>query len=529
MNGAAMAAITTTTTMPPIHQKSFRRRFFTRLIMSRLSGSALCSTGSKAGDSRRLAWWAIMTARPAATSPPKRRNDPMSHPMTNPTTTVEMRQRDWICGAVLYGLLVVEGWREGGFWNNDAFGVVVVSLAILVVSLLLELPDPRGIMLVGTVVALATWWLVRAVMTHGPEHFLPLGASMLGFAAAYCATRVLWGPTRQLAGFGLALLGGVGALIGLVSVALRWFPAAIPSQNLWRLASTLTYADAAGLALAMCLLVALGLDLSPPVTRIIVCLTMAGLLATQSRGAYVAFLGACLVVPWRRYLHFALPLIAGAVIGACAIASSPGPRSAPWLLVVVLLGGLVSLAPWSGRAILPATITLRTRSVVAIGIAAALAAVVLLHREIGLRALAPSDQDRSIEWSTGPHQWGSAPLIGVGPDRLLIFHAADGSFAHFVHNEYIQIGADAGVIGVALLALSVLAVIRAVRRFDLLASCAVAALVCFAIGGVFDFDWHLSFIGLLAGWCVGLAARRTTSESPPTPASSSTASAPSPE
>ena len=138
----------------------------------------------------------------------------------------------------------------------------------------------------------------------------------------------------------------------------------------------------------------------------------------------------------------------------------------------------------------------------------ALIAAAALHHEIGLRALAPSDQDRSVEWSTALHQWASAPLIGVGPDRLLVFHAADGSFAHFAHNEYLQIGADAGAIGAVLLAITIVAVIRVIRRTDLLASCAVAAIVCFVIAGAFDFDWHLSFVGLLGGWCVGLAAEK---------------------
>lgn len=428
--------------------------------------------------------------------------------MSTPTASrVELRQSDWICAAVLYGLLILEGWREGGFWSADAFTVAIVSLAILIASLVLHRPDPRGLVLVGSVLALSTWWLVRAVTAGGARQFLPLGASMLGFAAAYAVTRTLEGRARQMAGLGVAALGGLGALVGLAGLVWRWFPMAIPSQGLWRLSSTVTYADAAGLALGMCLLVALGVDLAPAFTRVVVCLTAAGVLATQSRGAYVAFLGACLVVPWRRYVRFAVPLLAGVVVGACAIASSPGSRAVPWLGLLVVLAVAVSAAPWPNR------LTLPPRAVTRIGIAMAVLLVALiaaaaLHHEIGLRALAPSDQDRSVEWSTALHQWASAPLIGVGPDRLLVFHAADGSFAHFAHNEYLQIGADAGAIGAVLLAITIVAVIRVIRRTDLLASCAVAAIVCFVIAGAFDFDWHLSFVGLLGGWCVGLAAEK---------------------
>ena len=55
---------------------------------------------------------------------------------------------------------------------------------------------------------------------------------------------------------------------------------------------------------------------------------------------------------------------------------------------------------------------------------AVVATLALLHHEVGLRALAPSDQDRSVEWSTALDQWRSAPLVGVGPDRLLTFRAS---------------------------------------------------------------------------------------------------------
>jgi O-antigen ligase len=428
--------------------------------------------------------------------------------MSTPTATpTELRPQDWICAAVLYGLLIIEGWREGGFWSADAFTVAVASLIILVVALALDRPDPRGLILVGSLLALTAWWLIRAIASGIPEQFLPLGASMLGFAAAYTATRTLAGTARQMAGLGFALLGGLCALAGLAGLVWRWYPMAIPSQGLWRVSSTLTYADAAGLVLAMCLLVSLGLDLAPVLVRIAVCLSAAGLLATQSRGAYVAFLGACLVVPWRRYLRFAVPLVAGIVVGAGAIASSPDSGGVTWLGLLLLLAVGVSAAPWRGQVALPTRTA--TRIAVALGLLVALlVAVASLHHEIGLRATAPSDQDRSVEWSTALHQWASAPLVGVGPDRLLQFHAVDGSFAHFVHNEYLQIGADAGTIGAALLALSAVAVLRVVRRSDLLASCASAALVCFAVAGAFDFDWHLSFVGLLGGTCVGLATRK---------------------
>ena len=139
----------------------------------------------------------------------------------------------------------------------------------------------------------------------------------------------------------LACLGAVGALVGFAGLAWRWYPMAMPAQGLWRLSSTLTYSDAAGLVLGLCLLVALGCDRFPLLVRIVVCLTAGGLLATQSRGAYLAFACACLLVPARRYGEQLIPLVAGAVLGVAAVASSPGNRPVPWLALV--LAGAVAI------------------------------------------------------------------------------------------------------------------------------------------------------------------------------------------
>jgi O-antigen ligase len=228
-------------------------------------------------------------------------------------------------------------------------------------------------------------------------------------------------------------------------------------------------------------------------------------LATQSRGAYVALVCAAAFVPWRRYLRLLVPLLAGVVLGAVAIATSPNAGSVP-LLAFALVGAIgISLLP--ARSLSVAMQSRRFRiAAVCVALGALVVLAVSLHHEVGLRAFAPSDRDRSIEWSTAWHQWGSAPFFGVGPDHLLVSHAADGTYAYFAHNEYLQIAADAGAIGLALLLAVAVAVVRATRRVDVLSSCACATLVCFAVGGAFDYDWHLTFLGFLGGWCAGLAA-----------------------
>lgn len=411
----------------------------------------------------------------------------------------------------LAGLTVVEGVREGGFWNSDALVVAVASIVLLCVQLTLVPQSRRSWPVVGAFTLLAGWWFARAAMAGTPSDFLPLGASFLGFAVAFAVVSSLTRAQRVVAGLFVVGLGAAGALIGFAGLIWRWYPMAMPAQSLWRLSTTLTYADAAGAFLAMSLLVALAGGPRPWLTRVAVCLCAGGLIATQSRGALVAFACACAFVPWRQYVKFLVPLTAGVVLGVAAVATSPSSSATVWLGVAVLAATATSLA-WvprrrgfeigRRRALLFGSFTL----------AALAGAALVLRSEIALRALAPSDQDRAVEWSAALHQFESNPWVGVGPDRLLHFHAVDGTVANFAHNEYLQVAADAGLVGIALLIFAGSSLARVLRRFDTLSSCALGALVALGVAGAFDFDWHLSFLGLIGGWVAGLATSVVSGE-----------------
>ncbi len=411
----------------------------------------------------------------------------------------------WIVRSLVLVLMAVSGWRDGGFWRSEAAAIAVIAAILLVAAVVMSPPDRRSLFAIASFGLVALWWYIRTVTADAGADFLPFGASIVAFAAAFAAARPLAGRGRESAALAMACLGAAGALVGFAGLIWRWFPLAMPAQGLWRLSSTLTYADAAGLVFGVCLLVALGCDRCPALVRVVVCLNVAGLLATQSRGAFVAVACAFPLVPARRYRLLAVPLVAGAWLGIAAVASSPGGQPVPWLGLVLV--GAVAMAAWDAQAILARYSGARTRTWIGAAILCAAAGLgILLHHEIGLRALAPSDQDRSVEWSSALHQWASAPFVGVGADRPLVFHAADGTYAHFVHNEYLQIGADSGLVGFGLLGLVTLSLAKVLRRVDALSSCAVAAVVCWAVGGAFDFDWHLPVVGLVGGWCAGLAA-----------------------
>lgn len=414
-----------------------------------------------------------------------------------------------VVAVLVFALGVAAAWRQGGFWPAEALTIALLSLGLLVAGCVVAPPDRRGGVLLAGLVLFATWWFGRAVVAGSGRQALPLGAAALAFAAAFAALRALPRTARQTAGLGLACLGGAVAFVGLVGLAGRWYPMAMPSQGLWRLSSTLTYADATGVFLAVCVLVALGCDRHPALVRLALCLGVGGLVATQSRGAAVALACGLLLVPRARLTRSLVPALCGVGVGVVAVATSPGKDVQPWLAVALMVGVVVSLSSATAAACVRwARRTRRRRVVLAVAGLLTLVVVALLARhEIGVRALAPSDHDRLAEWSAAFHQWASAPLFGVGPDRVLSVHATDGTVAHFVHNEYLQVGADSGVLGLALLVCVALALARALRRVDVLSSCALGALCCLAVAGAVDFDWHLPVVGLVGGWCAGLAAQ----------------------
>jgi hypothetical protein len=404
--------------------------------------------------------------------------------------------------------MVVEGFRQGGMWNADAVVVAGVSLVTATVLVATMPLDRRDWMVVGTLSSFALWWLLRSVEVGAAPDFLPLGASILGSAAAFLAIRSLGTAQRRNASAVLVGLGAVGAAIGLVGLIVRWYPMAMPSQGLWRLSTTLTYADAAGLVLAVCLLVALGFTAPTWFIRVSVFLCLAGLVATQSRGPLLAFACACALVPRRQFLVNLVPLGCGLGVGIVAVVTSGSVHPVPWLAVAVAVGSAVSVA-WVPELRTPHIGKRQVVVAVAGLFAVSVATVLLVHHQVELRIFSPSNGDRTVEWTAATRQFVSAPLVGVGPDRLLQFTAPDGTYAHFAHNEYLQVAADAGIIGLLILAASVAAVARVVRRVDTATSCAAAALLCCAIAGALDFDWHLPLVGLIVGWTAGTAARRT--------------------
>lgn len=408
--------------------------------------------------------------------------------------------------------------RQGAFYPRDAFVVAVCSIVLVAMCFPGRDSAPARRVTIA-LLACATWWFVAAALHGRTASFLPLGASFLGFAAAFVVIRSLTPANQLVSARVVATAGACAAAVGLVACALRWYPLAISSQGLWRLATTLTYSDAAGLLLGIATLIGLALDDHDWWARLDVGLCVAGLVATQSRGAVIAALIGAAFVPWRTVTRFRWPLLAGVGAGVLVVATSSGPHAHPWVVAaaaaVIATGVLVQSPRRVGR--------LTRRRAIILGACALGVALVIagsLHTPVDRRVQLASTSARLSEWRAALDQWGSSPWTGVGPDATL--HLPHDEFAHFAHDEFLQVGAGSGTVGELLLLASVATVATVVRRVDTLSSCAVGALVTFTAAATVDFDWHLAALGVLGGWAAGLASSRSpdlTSDDSPAPES----------
>ncbi len=410
---------------------------------------------------------------------------------------------------------------KGAFFVPASSVVFVTALAALAIGYLLDGTASRPTLDEVALVALAAWWWVTALVHHDAAMFLPLGASMTAFLAAAVTIRRANPTVRTLAARAVPLLVGVLAVIGLAACDLRWYPMASRAQDLWRLSSTLTYSNAAGLLFAMSLVLAVGCcDARSDGAVWSACLS-AGLVATQSRGAVVALLVAALFVPWRRITSLAVSLLGGACAGLLTVTASSGDARRPWALAgtaVLLLAAVLCQLAVAGRAgaSAPSPRAARARrwAPLVLGAVALGALLALSAHEVATRVDVGSDLGRIREARLALDQFTSSPLIGVGPDQPL---TRNGYSTYFAHDEYLQVLAGGGLVGLGLLAGSiVLCARRLVRRSGALPlRSARAAVVAFAVGGLVDYSWHLPAVAVVAGVAMGLATPDAAGPPPP--------------
>lgn len=422
--------------------------------------------------------------------------------------------------AVAAGLL-----GQGAYYTRVRWSVGVLVAVATVLALVAWPPtrDDTRLPPVAAALALAAWALANAAQLGVPAAGAEPALLLLGLVAVLLICRRLGQEDREVVLLGVVGVGLLVALAGWLGVAGRVGSWAWLGDGIWRASSTLTYPNAAAAVLVPVALVVLARLVDAPAS-LPLALSAAGLLAgaaaTLSRAAALAL-----------------------AVGLVVLAGLRGPRATvraalgPCVGALVALGGLVPSMPAAGPA----------RPALALaGLGAGLALAAVLARLHAVAAVAPvvggallgcvavavvaggvgdaarlvagtritlASPDRSAAVGAALRVAAEHPLTGAGPGQAdLRWRGADGGtrFFGYAHNEYAQVAAELGLVGLALLALLLVAFARLLWRARAAGppvavwAGVVAAAAAFAVHSGFDFVWHLPAAVLTVTLLVGL-------------------------
>ena len=410
---------------------------------------------------------------------------------------------------------------QGGYYAGGQLITGVLLAAALLLALRAR-PLSRQDLRLPPVLAcagLAGWAVVVTLLVGG--NAIPIVALLTAFCAVLLVCRRTSGADREALAVATLGIGVLVALSGWAGVAWRIDPLALEDQELWRAATTLTYANAAAGLLVPLVLLALGRAIVRPPSRLDtagLCVLLAGAGATLSRGGAVALVAglACLAAVCglgRTARAVLAPTLGALVVLAALVPSMPiGAAPRPLLAVAGIVVGValaVALASAPARA---RTVALAA----ALGAGAVLVTVGPLdgaRRSVAGARLTVASSDRQAETSAALRLVGDRPLTGTGPGRATLFFAdADGQpvAALYAHNEYLQVLTELGVVGLALTILLLGALARTVGSARATAPSrdlwvgAAAGLVALGVHSAFDFLWHVPALPLAAALLVGL-------------------------
>jgi len=421
--------------------------------------------------------------------------------------------------AVAAGLL-----GQGAFYTRVRWylGVLVAVATVLALVAWPPTRDDARLPPVVAALALATWAVLDAALLGVPAAGAGPALLLLGLVAVLLVCRRLQPEDREVLLLGVVGVGLLVALAGWLGVAGRVGSWAWLGDGIWRASSTLTYPNAAAAVLVpVALMVLARLVDAPGSLPLALAATglLAGAAATLSRAAALAL-----------------------AVGLVVLAGLRGPRATvraalgPCLGALVALVGLVPSMPAAGRArpalalvglgagLAIAAVLARLRAVAAValvvgGVLAGCVAVAVAAGGVGDAAglvaetrITLASPDRSGAVAAALRVAAEHPLTGAGPGQAdLRSRGADGGTRIFgyAHNEYVQVAAELGLVGLALLAVLLVALGRLLWRARATGPAVAgwagvaAATAAFAVHSGFDFVWHLPAVlltvTLLAG------------------------------
>jgi O-Antigen ligase len=371
--------------------------------------------------------------------------------------------------------------------------------------------------------ALAAWAVLDGALAGVRGAGVGPALLLVGVVAVLLVCRRLRQEDQELLLAGVIGIGLLVALTGWLGVAGRAGSWAFQAQGLWRASSTLTYPNATAAVLAPISLVALGRLVATPGSvplALAAAGLLAGLAATMSRAGALALLVGLVVLVGLRGLgptaRAAVGPLAGALVALlCLLPSMPATspsRSA--LALVGLCAGLtlavlvVRLRRWPALALGGGVLIAGVAGLLASGGGVGGAAQTVAAARGNL-----ASPDRTGALQAALRLVAQHPLTGTGPGQAeLRWKGQDHGTQLFayVHNEYLQVAAELGLVGLALLAVLLAAMARLLWRARPTGPASatwagvVAAAAAFAVHSGFDFVWHLPAIVLTVTLLVGL-------------------------
>ncbi len=417
---------------------------------------------------------------------------------------------------------------QGAFYPEDQrlIAIPLLGAVLFTVRRIRSTVVPWSLIATGG--ALAAWALLAG---DGVGDGAGIALLTLGVVAVVLIVASMGHAERSALTGAMVALGVVVAFSGWWGVAFHVDELALPGQGLWRASTTLTYANAAAGLIGPLALFALARATAMEgrqrtIWVLGLLMLFVGLGATLSRAGFLAFAFGVIVVLRARGLRtvfsVVVPVLCGTGIALVALGPSFREEGSarPILALVGLLVGIaatLATSSWSAR---------RLGGLVIAGALTAGLAVVggsgggVLHRVVDTR-LSLVSTDRSEMLDAGLEVMRTDPWTGVGPGNgRLHYRQGNGRFveARFVHNEYLQIGIELGLVGMVLLVSMLGAMAHGVKKGAGLVHPGIApalspgvsvgvaaALVALVVQAGFDFLWHLPAIPLVGATLAGVS------------------------
>jgi hypothetical protein len=423
--------------------------------------------------------------------------------------------------AVAAGLL-----GQGAYYPSvqRPVGLLIAAATLLGLAARPLTRDDVRLLPVVPALALAAWALLDGALLGVAGAGAGPALSLVGVIAVLLVCRGLRREDREILLAGVTCVGLLVALTGWLGVAGRAGSWAFQAQGLWRASSTLTYPNATAAVLAAISLVVLGrLVGAPGSVPLLLAATglLAGLGATMSRAGALALVVGLAVLAGLRGLRPTARAVVGPLAGAlvalvCLLPSMPAASSPrPALAVAGLCSGLalaaivVRLRWWLALALLGGLLVAGAAGLSATGGGVGGAARTVAEARANF-----ASPDRTGALHAALRLVAQHPLTGTGPGQAHLRWKGQGDGTRlyaYVHDEYAQLAAELGLVGLVLLAALLVAVARrlwrarATGRPGATWAGTAAAAAAFATHSGFDFVWHLPAIVLTVTLLVGAA------------------------